>query len=145
MQRVRDASVTVGDELTGQIGAGLVILLGVEKGDAESDLEYILNKTIGLRIFPDEQGRMSLDLTASGGALLVVSQFTLFGDVRKGRRPSFEAAAPPDIAESFYESFIEKARERGLDVECGRFGAMMDVRLTNDGPVTIILDSKKIF
>lgn len=146
IQRVATASVTVDEEVTGQIGRGLMVLLGVGEGDVEKDLDYILDKTINLRIFPDEDGKMNLSLLDIEGELLVVSQFTLYGDARKGRRPSFVKAMKPDIAEEMYERFIDRARARGVSkVATGRFGAMMDVRLLNEGPVTILLDSTKAF
>ena len=146
IQRVATASVTVDEEVTGQIGRGLMVLLGAGEGDVEKDLDYILDKTINLRIFPDEDGKMNLSLLDNEGELLVVSQFTLYGDARKGRRPSFVKAMKPDIAEEMYERFIDRARARGVSkVATGRFGAMMDVRLLNEGPVTILLDSTKAF
>ena len=146
IQRVSSASVTVDDEITGEIERGLLILLGAGEGDEKSDLDYILEKTINLRIFPDDDGKMNLSLLDVGGELLVVSQFTLYGDARKGRRPSFVKAMKPDVAEQMYEQFIERARQRGVSkVATGRFGAMMDVRLLNDGPITILLDSTKAF
>jgi len=146
IQRVATASVTVDEEVTGQIGRGLMVLLGAGEGDVEKDLDYILDKTINLRIFPDEDGKMNLSLLDIEGELLVVSQFTLYGDARKGRRPSFVKAMKPDIAEEMYERFIDRARARGVsNVATGRFGAMMDVRLLNEGPVTILLDSTKAF
>lgn len=146
IQRVATASVTVDEEVTGQIGRGLMVLLGAGEGDVEKDLDYILDKTINLRIFPDEDGKMNLSLLDIEGELLVVSQFTLYGDARKGRRPSFVKAMKPDIAEEMYERFIDRARARGVSkVATGRFGAMMDVRLLNEGPVTILLDSTKAF
>jgi D-tyrosyl-tRNA(Tyr) deacylase len=146
IQRVSSASVTVDDEITGEIEQGLLVLLGAGEGDEESDLDYVLEKTINMRIFPDEDGKMNLSLLDIDGELLVVSQFTLYGDARKGRRPSFVKAMRPDVAEEMYERFIDRARARGVrKVATGRFGSMMDVRLLNDGPVTILLDSTKAF
>ncbi len=145
VQRVSQAQVTVCDEVVGRIGAGLLVLLGVAQGDTEVDLKYLLDKVIGLRIFRDANDQMNLSVEQVQGALLVVSQFTLYGDCRRGRRPAFVAAAPPEQAEALYEEFVAAARARGLPVETGRFGAMMQVGLVNDGPVTILLDSKKLF
>lgn len=145
IQRVRSASVDVDSERVGEIDKGLLVLLGVGAGDETSDLDYVLDKTINLRIFADEDGKMNLSLLDTGGGLLVVSQFTLYGDTRKGRRPSFVDAMAPDPAEAMYEDFVKKARERGVSkVATGRFAAMMDVSLVNDGPVTLIVDSSKI-
>ncbi len=143
IQRVSEARVTVDGEVTGAIGPGLLVLLGAAEGDTQRDLEYILDKTIGLRIFPDDQGKMNLSLNDVGGELLVVSQFTLLADTRKGRRPSFVKALEPRAAETLYETFIQRARDLGVKVETGRFGAMMDVTLVNHGPVTLILDTQK--
>lgn len=142
LQRVTHASVKVDGELTGQIEAGLLVLLGAADGDEQADLDYILEKTLNLRIFPDEQGKMNLSLLDTGGQLLVVSQFTLLAQTRKGRRPSFVKALAPDRAEAMYLSFIARARAAGVTVGVGRFGAHMDVSLLNSGPVTIILDSR---
>jgi D-tyrosyl-tRNA(Tyr) deacylase len=142
LQRVTHASVKVDGELTGQIEAGLLVLLGAADGDEQADLDYILEKTLNLRIFPDEQGKMNLSLLDTGGQLLVVSQFTLLAQTRKGRRPSFVKALAPDRAEAMYLSFIARARAAGVTVGAGRFGAHMDVSLLNSGPVTIILDSR---
>ncbi|NLK44886.1 MAG: D-tyrosyl-tRNA(Tyr) deacylase [Tissierellia bacterium] len=145
IQRVSKASVTVDNKTVGEIEKGLLVLLGVGKEDTISDLDYLVNKIIGLRIFEDDNEKMNLSLTDIGGNLLVVSQFTLFGDVRKGKRPSFTDSAPPDIAEEMYLKFIDKCIEMGIKTEKGIFGADMKVSLVNDGPVTILLDSKKIF
>jgi len=145
IQRVSAAQVTVAAEVVGQIGPGLVVLLGVEQGDTAVDLEYIFEKTVGLRVFEDAAGKMNRALAEVGGELLVVSQFTLLGDVRRGKRPSFDNAAPPEVAERLYEDFVAQARSRGIMVATGRFRAMMQVTLTNDGPVTILLDSRKQF
>jgi D-aminoacyl-tRNA deacylase len=145
VQRVSRASVKVGDEITGQIGLGLLVLLGVGQDDAEVDAEYLAEKVAGLRIFEDDGGKMNLSVSDAGGAVLAVSQFTLFGDVRRGKRPSFDAAARPERARELYEYFVERVRGLGLRCETGRFQAMMDVELVNNGPVTILLDSKKAF
>lgn len=145
IQRVSHASVTVDGQIVGQIGMGLMVLLGCAQGDTEQDLEYVLEKLLNLRIFEDEQGKMNDSLLDVGGQLLVVSQFTLCADVRKGRRPSFMGAMRPELAEPMIERFIERARAAhpGLVVQTGRFGATMDVALNNHGPVTIIIDSDR--
>jgi D-aminoacyl-tRNA deacylase len=145
IQRVKSASVTVEGEVVGKIGKGLLVLLGVSNDDAEKDADYLVEKTLNLRIFEDSSDKMNLSLLDITGEVLVVSQFTLFGDVRKGRRPSFIDAAPSEKANRLYEYFVSKIREKLLQVETGRFQAMMDVELINDGPVTILLDSKKNF
>lgn len=145
VQRVKSASVIVEGETVGSISKGLLVLLGVGKEDDDKDLDYLVNKILGLRIFEDEDDKMNLSLLDVEGELLVVSQFTLYGDVRKGKRPSFTDSAHPDIGKEYYERFMEKALEAGLKVEGGVFGAHMDVKLINDGPVTIIIDSKKKF
>jgi len=145
VQRVSRASVSTGGEIIGQIGSGLLVLLGVGKDDAETDADYLAEKIAGLRIFEDRAGKMNLGVVEAGGSLLAVSQFTLFGDVRRGKRPSFDAAAPPDRARELYEHFVEQIRKLGLRCETGRFQAMMQIELLNDGPVTILLDSKKTF
>jgi D-tyrosyl-tRNA(Tyr) deacylase len=142
LQRVKRASVTVDGQIIGQIGQGILVLLGVEHGDTEADARQLADKSVDLRIFDDEQGKMNLSLADVHGALLVVSQFTLLGDCRKGRRPSFIAAAPPELAEKLYETFIAAAGIRGIPIATGKFRAMMDVELVNDGPVTLILDSR---
>jgi D-aminoacyl-tRNA deacylase len=144
IQRVKRASVAVDGEVTGEIGRGLLILLGVSKRDTEREAEVLADKAIGLRIFDDADGKMNLALQDVGGSLLVVSQFTLYGDARRGRRPSFIDAAPPEVANRLYEHFVSAARARAVHVETGRFRAMMDVELLNDGPVTIILDTKDL-
>lgn len=144
VQRVRHASVSVENKIIGRINHGILLLLGVEDTDDEKDLEYMCDKVPNLRIFEDENGKMNKSLTDVNGSLLVVSQFTLLGDARKGRRPSFIAAAAPDKAIPMYESFIKKMKEREIITESGEFGADMQVELVNDGPVTILLDSKKI-
>lgn len=143
VQRVSRASVTVDGSLTGQIERGLLVLLGVNQADCDRDIDYLVDKVVNLRIFDDEEGRMNLSLSDIDGDLLVVSQFTLYGDTRRGRRPSFIAAASGEKALRWYERFVAKARQNGRKVETGKFGAMMDVELVNDGPVTIILDSEK--
>jgi D-tyrosyl-tRNA(Tyr) deacylase len=143
IQRVAQARVEVDATITGRIGAGLLLLLGVGKGDTRTDADYLLEKTLGLRIFPDHAGKMNLSLLETGGSLLVVSQFTLYGDVRKGRRPSFDLAAAPEEAERLYYYFVDAARARGVNVQTGIFQAMMDVHLVNNGPVTIICESPR--
>jgi D-tyrosyl-tRNA(Tyr) deacylase len=145
LQRVTRASVRVEGETVGEIGPGLAVLLGVARDDAEADARYLLEKVLNLRVFDDEGGRMNLSLTDAGGALLVVSQFTLYGDVRRGRRPSWVEAAPPETAERLYEFFVAEARRTLARVETGSFRRMMEVELVNDGPVTILLDSRKLF
>jgi D-tyrosyl-tRNA(Tyr) deacylase len=145
LQRVARARVTVGDRVTGEIAHGLLVLLGVERGDAAPDVEYIASKVRDVRIFEDEQQKMNRSVVDAGGAVLVVSQFTLCGDVRKGRRPSFDAAAAPDLALSLYEDVVASLRAAGLEVAVGEFRAMMQVELVNDGPVTILLDSRRTF
>ncbi|HET9705020.1 MAG TPA: D-aminoacyl-tRNA deacylase [Vicinamibacterales bacterium] len=145
VQRVTSAKVTVGERSTGQIGPGLLVLLGVESGDGPSDLHYIASKIRDLRIFPDEAGKMNRSVLDTQGSVLVVSQFTLSGDARNGRRPSFASAAPPEIARALYEDVVRELTAAGLVVETGEFQAMMQVALVNDGPVTILLDSRKTF
>jgi D-aminoacyl-tRNA deacylase len=142
VQRVKESSVTVDGDCIGNIGKGLMVLLGVAEGDTRREADFLVDKILNLRIFEDEDGKMNLSLKNTGGALLVVSQFTLLGDCRKGRRPSFVQAASPEKAEELYEYFVEKAKENGIYVETGRFRAMMDVSLINDGPVTLIVESK---
>jgi len=142
LQRVAEARVTVDGEGVGQIGKGLLLLVGIGREDEEADLVWMADKLASLRIFEDSEGKMNLSVTDVGGAVLSVSQFTLYGDCRKGRRPSFTDAARPEIAQGMYEKFNALLRERGLKVETGRFGAMMQVALVNDGPVTFILDSR---
>jgi D-aminoacyl-tRNA deacylase len=143
IQRVKSASVTVDGDIVGAIGPGLLVLLGVAEGDTEADLDFLVGKTVGLRIFADDAGKMNLSVRDIGGELLVVSQFTLYGDCRKGKRPSFTAAARPELAENLYDKFCAAARAQGLPVATGRFAAMMDVALVNDGPVTLIIDSPR--
>jgi D-tyrosyl-tRNA(Tyr) deacylase len=145
VQRVSRAQVSVNKEIVGKIGRGLMVLLGVTHGDAEADAEYLADKIAGLRIFEDDHGKMNLDAASIGGAILVVSQFTLYGDVRRGKRPSFDAAAPPEHARRLYEYFVDHVRASGLPCQTGRFQEMMHVELVNDGPVTIQLDSTKTF
>jgi D-aminoacyl-tRNA deacylase len=145
VQRVSRAKVTVNGEITGEIGLGLLVLLGVGSGDTRVDAGYLVDKTVGLRIFEDRGGKMNLSVVDVGGAVLAVSQFTLYGDVRRGRRPSFDAAAPPQQARELYEHFVEKIRAAGIHCETGRFQEMMQVELVNEGPVTILLDSAKTF
>lgn len=145
LQRVSRAKVTVEGETVGRIGRGILVLLGVAGGDTEKDAIYLLEKTLNIRIFEDAAGRMNLSLLDVKGELLVVSQFTLYGDTRKGRRPSFIEAAAPEKANSLYELFTSEARKQIEMVQTGRFQAMMSVELINDGPVTILLDSKKLF
>jgi len=141
IQRVRRAQVSVGEEVVGKISAGLVVLVGVSKTDTQADADYLAGKIVGLRIFEDENGKMNLSLAGTHGAVLAVSQFTLYGDVRRGKRPSFDEAAPPQLANELYEHFVRKIRDAGIVCETGRFQAMMQVELVNDGPVTILLDS----
>lgn len=141
VQRVSRARVTVGDELTGEIGRGILLLLGVSAADTEAEAEYLVGKILNLRIFDDADGKMNLSLLDVDGELLVVSQFTLYGDTRKGRRPSYIDAARPEEANRLYEFFVSEARKHIAKVETGRFQAMMDVELVNDGPVTLIVDS----
>lgn len=145
VQRVSEASVRVDGEVVSRIGRGLVVLLGVGKGDDEGDASSLAGKVLNLRVFPDEAGQMNRSVLDVGGGLLVVSQFTLYGDARKGRRPSYVDAAPPEEASRLYEAFVERVRPSGLDVATGVFRAMMDVSLVNEGPVTILLDSRRAF
>lgn len=145
VQRVSRANVTVGGEVTGEIDKGLLVLLGVSVRDTEKDVSHLVDKTLNLRIFEDAEDKMNLSLLDIKGELLVVSQFTLYGDATRGRRPSFIDAAPPERANHLYESFVAEARKLVEKVETGRFQAMMDVELVNDGPVTILLDSEKNF
>jgi len=143
VQRSKEACVRVHGEVVGQIAQGLVLLVGITHEDTEQDVRYVADKVAGLRIFEDGQQKMNLSVADVGGQILSISQFTLYGDCRKGKRPNFMAAARPEHAEPLYERFNELLRERGLHVETGRFGAMMDVVLTNWGPVTLIVDSKQ--
>jgi D-tyrosyl-tRNA(Tyr) deacylase len=145
VQRVRDARVLVEGSVRGEIPSGLLVYLGVAEGDTEEDAEYLAEKIAALRVFEDREGKMNLAVGETGGGVLTVSQFTLMADARKGRRPSYSKAARPDTAKALYEHFMEKIRARGLPCESGVFQAHMLVSYTNDGPVTILLDSKKVF
>jgi len=145
IQRVSRAKVVVDGETVGEIGRGLLVLLGVAQADMQADADYLAHKTTGLRIFEDDAGKMNRAVAEVGGAVLVISQFTLYGDVRRGKRPSFDAAAPPQKARELYEYFIDRIRRAGLRCETGKFQEMMQVELVNDGPVTILLDSTKAF
>jgi len=145
VQRVSQASVTVAGDVVGRIGPGMLVLLGVAEGDDERDAATLADKIVGLRIFEDDEGKMNRGLAESGGAMLVVSQFTLLGDCRKGRRPSFVAAAPPETAERLYQVFVQHVAGAGIKVATGQFRQHMDVALVNDGPVTLLLDSRKLF
>jgi D-aminoacyl-tRNA deacylase len=145
VQRVSRAQVTVEGKIVGAIDRGLLVLLGVTHADTEADADYLADKIAGLRVFEDANGKMNLDTAAVGGGILVVSQFTLYGDVRRGKRPSFDAAAPPERAGQLYEYLVERIRAAGLPCQTGRFQEMMQVELVNDGPVTILLDSAKTF
>jgi D-aminoacyl-tRNA deacylase len=145
VQRVSRAKVSVDGATTGEIGLGLLVLLGVGCEDGEEDANYLAEKIAGLRVFEDEGGKMNRSVIDAGGSVLAVSQFTLYGDVRRGKRPSFDAAAAPDVARRLYELFVERVRAAGLRCETGRFQEMMQVELVNEGPVTILLDSKKEF
>jgi D-tyrosyl-tRNA(Tyr) deacylase len=145
VQRVTSSSVEVENNIVGEIGPGLLVLLGVARDDDVGDADYLAEKIVNLRIFTDDEGKMNRSLLETGGAMLAVSQFTLFGDTRKGRRPSFIEAAEPVRATALYEHFVGRARSLGVKVETGVFQAMMKVSLTNDGPVTILVDSRKLF
>ena len=145
IQRVTSAKVTVDDRQTGAIGEGLLVLLGVHKDDEQGDITWLADKIINLRIFDDEDGKMNHSLTDTGGSMLIVSQFTLLADCRKGRRPSWSEAAPPDKARQLYEEFIQAIADSGITTATGEFQAMMEVSLVNSGPVTILLDSHKKF
>jgi len=142
IQRVSQAKVTIDGKVTGEISQGLLILLGVHKDDTEKDASYLADKCVNLRVFEDEEGKMNHSLQDISGSMLVVSQFTLFGDCRKGRRPSYGNAAPPEMANHLYENFVSEVKKHKIPTETGTFQAMMDVSLVNDGPVTILLDSK---
>lgn len=145
VQRVSQARVEVDQETVGEIGNGLVVFLGVGKEDGPADSDYMAGKISGLRIFEDEAGLMNLSVQDTGGSILCISQFTILGDCRKGRRPGFSAAAPPEQAEKLYEYFCENLRSRGINIATGRFQAAMRIIVDNDGPVTMLLDSKKLF
>ena len=145
IQRVASSRVTVDERVTGEVKKGLLVLLGVTHDDTSKDVDYMVDKVTNLRIFEDENDKMNLSLKDIGGEVMAVSQFTLYGDARKGRRPSFSDAARPDVANPLYEEFVEKLRAQGITVGTGEFGAHMMVELTNDGPVTILLESKKAF
>lgn len=144
LQRVTEARVEVAGQIVGEIGAGLLVLLGVARDDASSDADYLSDKLAHLRIFDDDEGKMNRSLVDTAGAMLVVSQFTLYGDARRGRRPSYSDAAEPEKANQLYEYFVDRVRRLGLKVETGVFQAMMKVTLTNDGPVTILMDSRRV-
>lgn len=145
VQRVTRAKVTVEEQIVGEIGKGLVVLLGVAADDTARDADYLAEKIIALRICDDDEGKMNLSIKKTGGSLLVVSQFTLYGDVRRGLRPSWSDAAPPDVAEPLYELFVQNARRQLTNVATGSFRRMMQLELVNDGPVTILIDSRKTF
>ena len=145
VQRVKEAKIEVDRQITGRIDKGLLVYLGVGKEDSEKDVEFIANKIVNLRIYPDEDGKMNLSVKDISAKILLVSQFTLYGDCRKGNRPSFDPAADPDIANRLYEQMIELVRQKGVPVETGIFAASMAVKSINDGPVTILLDSNKTF
>jgi len=145
IQRVSRAKVTINGEITGEIGRGLLVLLGVGRDDTNADATYLVEKIAGLRVFEDDRGKMNLSVQEVGGSVLAVSQFTLYGDVRRGKRPSFDAAAPPEKARQLYEFFVEQIRAAGLRCETGRFQEVMKVGLVNEGPLTILLDSGKAF
>lgn len=144
IQRVSSSCVKVDDKVVGQIGQGLNILLGVKKGDEKEDILKLVNKIVNLRIFQDENAKMNLSLLDVKGEALIISQFTLAGNVKKGRRPSFDSSEKPDIAKAMYEEFVEEVEKQGIHTQTGEFGAMMDVEIHNDGPVTFIIDSKEL-
>lgn len=145
VQRVDYANVEVEGEIVGEIQKGLLVFLGVGEGDSPKDMEYMVDKILGLRIFEDDLGKMNLSLRDINGEILVVSQFTLYGDVRRGKRPSFSSSAKPDMAENLYEEFIKACKEQGIKTQNGVFGAHMNVEIENNGPVTILVDSNKVF
>ncbi len=145
VQRVLEAKVTVDNATKGKIGKGLLVLLGVQEGDTREDVRFVVEKLIGLRCFADEEGKFNRSVEQVGGSVLVVSQFTLLGDCRKGRRPSFSDAARPDLAEALYKEVVAQIRAKGIPVETGEFGAHMLVSSINDGPVTLLLDSRRLF
>ena len=145
VQRVSRAKVTVNGAITGEIGPGLLVLLAVSREDSRQEAEYLADKIAGLRVFEDEHGKMNCSVTEVGGGVLIVSQFTLYGDVRRGKRPSFDGAAPPDLARELYDYFVQRLRSAGLFCETGKFQEMMSVELVNEVPLTILLDSSKGF
>ncbi|HCY18339.1 MAG: D-tyrosyl-tRNA(Tyr) deacylase [Deltaproteobacteria bacterium GWC2_42_51] len=145
IQRVKESKVIVENQVISTIGKGVLVLLGVGKGDTETDAEYLASKVTEMRVFEDEQGKMNLSVTDVGGSVLVVSQFTLLGDLRKGRRPSFDKAASPDEAKRLYEFFVSRLKALGIPTATGEFQASMEVYLVNEGPVTVLLDSRKLF
>lgn len=145
VQRVSRASVTVNTEITGEIGPGLLVLLAVHRDDGDNEVKWLVDKIINLRIFEDDAGKMNRSLLDTGGAMLIVSQFTLYGDCRKGRRPGYSTAASPDKADALYQRFISEVKQRNVTTACGQFQAHMAVELVNDGPVTLLLDSSKLF
>ncbi len=145
IQRVSRASVTVDSEITGEINSGLLVFLGIHRNDGKKDITWLSDKIVNLRIFKDQDGKMNRSLIDMEKSLLVVSQFTLYGDCRKGRRPGFSAAAPPDHAKNLYQQFIDAINQKGITTASGRFQAQMDVELINDGPITLLLDSSKLF
>ncbi len=145
VQRASRASVTVGDGVIAEMGRGLVVLIGVGDRDGPDDVGYLARKIVGLRVFEDDEGKMNLSVRDVGAGVLIVPQFTLYGDCRRGRRPSFDASAPPDTAEELYEQLVDEVRERGPEVQSGEFKSYMELELVNDGPVTLLLDSKKNF
>ncbi|GIW47311.1 MAG: D-aminoacyl-tRNA deacylase [Deltaproteobacteria bacterium] len=145
IQRVKEARVEVNGDVVGRIGKGVVVFIGIGKDDTEADIKYMVDKVTGLRIFENETGKMNLSVKEIGGEILVISQFTLYGDCRRGRRPSFDKAAPFDRAEALYNLFIQEIRRSGLKAEAGIFRTVMDVFIVNSGPVTLLLDSKKVF
>jgi len=142
LQRVTQAKIEIDSKVVGEIGPGFLVLLGVGQKDSETDIDYLVNKIINLRVFSDQNGKFNLSVKDIKGSLLIVSQFTLFADTKKGNRPSFTNAAPPALAEDLYNKFVEKCKQTGLNIQTGQFAAHMQITLTNDGPVTISLDSK---
>ncbi|NIM59280.1 MAG: D-tyrosyl-tRNA(Tyr) deacylase [Candidatus Aminicenantes bacterium] len=145
LQRVKQAAVEVQGKIKGEIERGICLLVGIEKGDSEDDAQYLAKKVVELRIFPDEEGKMNLSLTETRGGVLAVSQFTLAGSTKKGRRPSFDKAELPERAEELFRYFVDQIKQRGIKVETGVFGSLMDVRMVNDGPVTFILEKKRSY